>query len=132
MYIDDGGGAPSSKSIMNSMAEFARTAAAGGFEISEEGGGHLIKAIDDFQKWISDQSDLLGTLEQDRKLGTSNGAKVIGPFTQQVVRDDRGFITQLLALGDSLSQARDAIELAIKNYQKTEEATTANLRNTNA
>jgi hypothetical protein len=129
VYIDDGGGEPASKSIMESMAKFAKTAAEGGFEISKEGGDHLIKAIDDFQNWVDDQSEILRALEQDRRLGSSNGAKVIGPFMQQVVTDDQGFITQLRALRDSLKEARKGIELAVDAYTRTEQATHANLKN---
>jgi hypothetical protein len=129
VYIDDGGGEPASKSIMESMVNFAKTAAEGGFEISEKGGDHLLKAIDDFQNWINDQSHRIGLLEQERRLGASNGAKVIGPFVQRVASDDQGFITQLRALGDSLDKARDGIELAIKNYRATEQATSASLKN---
>lgn len=127
MYIDDGGGDPASNSIMDSMADFARTAAEGGFEITREGGDHLLKAIDGFQDWIDDRSEIIGMLEQDRKLGTSNGAKVIGPYTQQVAGDDQGFIPQLRALRDSLKEARRGIELAMDAYRRTEEATHANL-----
>jgi hypothetical protein len=126
VYID-GGGEPSGGSIMESMVNFARTAAEGGFEISEKGGQHLLKAIDDFQNWINDQSDRIWTLEQDRKLGCSNGAKVMGPFTQQVVCDDQGFLPQLRALRDSLNEARKGIELAMDAYRRTEEAAHANL-----
>jgi hypothetical protein len=129
VHIDDGGGEPASKSIMESMANFAKTAAEGGFEISNEGGTHLIKAIDDFQNWLDDRSEIIGVFEQERKLGTSNGAKVIGPYVQQVAGDDQGFITQLRALRDSLHKARDAIELAMENYRRTEEGTRANLKN---
>jgi hypothetical protein len=128
MYIDDGGGEPASKSIMESMVKFAKTAAEGGFEISKEGGDHLIKAIDGFQDWIDDRSELIGMLEQERKLGTSNGAKVIGPFAQQVAGDDQGFITQLRALRDSLKEARRGIELAMDAYRRTEEAGEAALK----
>jgi hypothetical protein len=127
--IDDGGGEPASKSIMESMVKFAKTAAEGGFEISKEGGAHLIEAIDGFQDWIDQNSHVIGLLEQERKLGTSNGAKVIGPYTQQVAADDQGFITQLRALRASLKEARRGIELAMAAYEKTESATHANLKN---
>lgn len=129
MYIDDGGGEPATRSIMDSMVDFAKTAAEGGFEITEEGGDHLLKAIDKFQNWLDDQSDRIYMLEQDRQLGGSNGAKVIGPYLQDVVIDDQGFIPQLRALRDSLKEARRGIELAMAAYRRTEEATHANLRN---
>lgn len=129
MYIDDGGGEPASKSIMDSMIEFARTAAEGGFEITQEGGNHLLTAIENFQNWIDDNSHIIALLEQDRQLGSSNGAKAMAPYVQQVAADEQGFITQLRALRESLKQARHAIELAMSNYRKTEEATHANLKN---
>jgi ribosomal protein L19E len=72
---------------------------------------------------------VIGAFEQERKLGTSNGAKVMGPYIQQVAGDDQGFITQLRALRDSLKEARRGIELAREAYLRTEEATRANLAN---
>jgi hypothetical protein len=128
VYIDNGGGEPAIGSIMDSMAMFVKVATEGGFEISRQGGDHLLDAIDRFQDWVSDQSHRLRALEQERRLGTSNGANVIGPFTQQVANDDQGFVTQLIALGESLDMARDAIELAMESYRRTEEANLKNFK----
>jgi hypothetical protein len=47
---------------MKSMVDFARTSAGGGFEINEEGGDRLLKAIDGFQNWIDDRSEMIGWL----------------------------------------------------------------------
>src|SRR5688500_9697386 len=113
---------------MASMVNFATIATQGGYEIREKGGDHILKAIDDFQAWIKDQPERIASPEQERRRGRSNGAKVIGPFTQQVASDDQGFIPQLRALRDSLKEARRGIELAVEAYRRTEEATQANLR----
>lgn len=131
MYLDDGGGGgtPPPKSIMDSMASFANTAASGGFELTERGGKDLIDVIEEFQGWISDQSEALTTLSQERKLGSSNGAKVMAPFAQQVATDEQGFITQLKALRESLNKAREGIEKAMENYRRTEDANKASLKN---
>jgi hypothetical protein len=122
MRIGDGGGGAPIQSIMDSMNNFARTAASGGFEVSEKGGNDLIKVIDDFQHWITVNSDKLGFLEQERKLGSSNGAKVMMPYVQNVATDGQGFVTQLRALRESLNKAREGINTAMANYRKTEEA----------
>jgi hypothetical protein len=127
MHLEESGGA--SQSIFGSMAAFAASAADGGFEVNEAGGERLIKAIDDFQAWIADQSTSIWYLAQERKLGASAGAQIIAPFVQQVATDEQGFITQLRALGEALVKAREGIELAMKNYRETEEAQAASLRN---
>jgi hypothetical protein len=116
------------QSIMDSMANFANTAAAGGFEVSDTGGEPLLKAIDGFQRWVDDHSDRITMLEQERKLGTSNAAQVMAPFVKEVVTDDQGFVTQLKALRDSLNKAREGIQKAMENYRQTEEANRANMK----
>jgi hypothetical protein len=123
MRIDDGGGSaePPAQSIMDSMNAFAQTAASGGFAVTDKGGKDLIQVIDDFQHWIDNQANLLTMLAQQRKLGTSNGAKVMAPYTLQVATDGQGFVTQLGALRDSLDKARQGIEKAMENYRKSDE-----------
>jgi hypothetical protein len=123
MYMDDGGGVGAPiQSIMDSMNAFAGAAASGGFEVSEKAGTDLLGAIDDFQHWITNNSDKLGLLEQQRRLGSSNGAKVMTPYVQQIASDEQGFITQLRALRESLNKAREGISKAMENYRRTEEA----------
>jgi hypothetical protein len=123
MYMDDGGGGGAPiQSIMDSMNAFAGVAAAGGIEVSETAGKDLIRVIEDFQHWISANSDKLGLLEQERKLGSSNGAKTMMPYVRNVASDSQGFITQLRALRDSLDKAREGINKAMENYRRTDEA----------
>jgi hypothetical protein len=120
---DDPGEAPAHpESIMESVTAFVQSAAQGGFEVSPQGGDAMIKAIDNFLQWVADQDATLYSLQQPRKLGTSNGAKVMGPFVHKVPSDEQGFVTQLVALRDSLIKAREGIVTAMENYRRTEEA----------
>jgi hypothetical protein len=129
MYMDDGGGVGAPiQSIMDSMNAFAGAAASGGFEVSEKAGTDLLGAIDDFQHWIDDRSDLMTILQQERKLGSSNGAKVMAPYTQHVAIDAQGFITQLRALRESLNKAREGINKAMENYRNTDQGNQASLK----
>jgi hypothetical protein len=129
MYIDDGGGGSAQiQSIMDSMNAFAGAAASGGFEVSEKAGNDLIGAINGFQEWLNERSDLLMYLEQERKLGASNGAKVMTPYVQQVATDGQGFITQLQALRESLNKAKEGIDKAMQNYRETDAAKQASMK----
>jgi hypothetical protein len=122
-YRGDGGGAATTgmQSIFDSMNSFAMTAAQGGIEVSAQGGKALLDAINAFQDWVDGQSVFIDMLGQQRKLGTSNGAKVMAPFVQQVATDGEGFATQLRALQLSLNKAKEGIETAMRNYQQTEQ-----------
>ncbi|TCO65282.1 hypothetical protein [Actinocrispum wychmicini] len=134
MLIADGGGgeAPQAipQTIFDSMNNFAKAAADGGFEVSAEGGDALIKAIERFQTWANGQSRYLFRLTQEPKLGTSNGAKVIAPFAVEVATDAQGFMTQLQALTQSLDKAKEGIEKAMANYRATDEASAAKANRT--
>ncbi|MBP2322383.1 hypothetical protein JOF56_002768 [Kibdelosporangium banguiense] len=126
MQIADGGGgaigSAIGQSIFDSMNSFANTAAAGGFEVSAEGGDAMIKAITGFQDWVNSEIRTVDRLAQERMLGTSNGAKVIAPFVRTVATDGQGFATQLKALAKSLEKAKEGIQKAMDNYRATEEA----------
>ncbi len=98
------------------------------FEVSPEDGEALIKVIGRFQSWIDEQAGTLTMLQQQRKLGTSSGAKVMTPFVQQVVGDEQGFITQPTALGDSLAKAKEGIVSVMDNYKRTEDAIADSLK----
>jgi hypothetical protein len=114
-------------SISKSMAKFASTAAAGGFEVSEEGGQALIDTITAFQRWATEQSDNTNLISQTPMLGASNGAEAMKPFAQQVALDAEGFTTQLQALLQSLEQAKEGIRTAMENYRNTDEASQSTL-----
>jgi hypothetical protein len=123
-----GGPAGAAASIGASMAKFASTAAAGGFEVSEEGGRALISTITAFQQFLLQNADKVDTISQEPQLGRSNGANEMKPFTQQVATDPQGFATQLKALRESLEQAKQGIIKAMENYRETDAANQAAIR----
>jgi hypothetical protein len=135
MQMADGGGGGAAigssigQSIFDSMNSFASTAAAGGFEVSSEGGKALLDAIENFQMWVDNQAARIDMIGQQRKLGTSNGAQVMAPYTQQVATDGEGYGTQLKALQISLNKAKEGIEKAMQNYAETEQANQAKSKN---
>lgn len=115
-------------SIGASMAKFASSAAAGGFEVSQEGGQAMIDTITAFQEWASGQQSQVMLISQEPLLGGSNGAREMAPFSQNVAVDGDGFATQLQALLKSLEQAKAGIRQAMENYRQTDEANQAAVR----
>ncbi|OLR90206.1 hypothetical protein [Actinokineospora bangkokensis] len=99
-----------------SVNAFAQSAAAGHFAVNETGGQALLSAIRRLAGWIEEQRASLVRLEQEPLLGGSNSAKVMRPYVQQVASDPQGFVTQLMALYDSLGKADKAICSAMANY----------------
>ncbi|WP_156758538.1 hypothetical protein [Actinokineospora pegani] len=126
MYIDEGKHAALGK-IGESMTQFAGAAAAGQFAVNEAGGQALIAAIDKLLDWLDMNQFKLRNLEQEPPLGSSNAAKVIKPYMASVATDHEGFLTQLRALGESLKQARQGIETAMRNYERTDSAEASKL-----
>jgi hypothetical protein len=128
---DDIHGVDLAQSLVADANKLVDLAASGEFAINDEGGKSLIDAIDAFLHWISDKSSHIRTLEQTRKLGSGKGAEIMTEFLPHVAADGQGFVTQLNALKESLLTAKQAIRAAMENYQKTDEAVQANLRNIN-
>lgn len=60
-------------------------------------------------------------------LGSSNAAQVMKPYVRQVASDTRGFITQLMAFGQTLRKAEDAIKRAMESYREAAEASASKL-----
>ncbi|WP_156754788.1 hypothetical protein [Actinokineospora pegani] len=120
MYIDEGE-FTSLGAIGASMDAFAASAAAGQFAVNQQGGDALLAAIRRMTDWIDSKRGPFGLLEQEPPLGSSNAAKVMKPYMQQVAVDHQGFLTQLYALYDSLVKAEQAIIKAMENYRQTDE-----------
>lgn len=123
-----GGPAGAVMSLGANMAQFVGTAAAGGFEVSPEGGQAMIDTITAFQEWAASKTDKVDLISQVPMLGSSYAAREVAPFVQQVAIDGQGFRTQFQALLQSLEQAKEGIRKAMENYQRTEEANQAALR----
>ncbi|ONI79453.1 hypothetical protein ALI144C_26985 [Actinosynnema sp. ALI-1.44] len=130
MYEDvdaSGQGAFGWDSIGASMDQFAGLAASGAFEVSKSGGDALLGAIRTMREWANQQQNSLAFLAQQMPLGSTNAAKVIAPYAQQVAIDERGFLTQLAQFHESLAKAEEAINKAMANYEATEQANQAAL-----
>ncbi|PPK61343.1 hypothetical protein V5P93_006438 [Actinokineospora auranticolor] len=118
MYVDKPHvGGPAGAGI----ADLVAAANSGGFTVSETGGQALLTAIRNLIDWIDGQQDTFGKLSQTPKLGLSNNAEIMKPFMVQVATDDRGFVTQLLKLRASLTDAQSAITTAMANYAGTDQ-----------
>lgn len=113
--------------IGDSMAQFANMAIDGGFEVNETGGEALLTAIRTMKDWANTEALNLRDLAQEMPLGTSNAAKVMKPYIQQVATDEQGFLTQLALFQQSLANAERGIRTAMANYQATEGAKAAEL-----
>jgi hypothetical protein len=132
MYDDLGGSAQSDigwadigKSISGigaSMGAFAGIAAGGGFEVNETGGQALLNALNSMRQWVTEQQGALVDIAQRLPLGSSDTAKVIAPYAQQVATDNQGFLTQLQEFATSLDNAIKGIQTAMANYKATEES----------
>ncbi|WP_424189912.1 hypothetical protein ACOBQX_14170 [Actinokineospora sp. G85] len=111
--------------LNDSMAQFVNAAATGQFAVNDHGGQALIAAIDQLQDWLTDNLARLQFLEQEPPLGSSHAAEVMKPFMANVANDHQGFLTQLRALSKNLAEAREAIEIAMRNYQHTDDGIAA-------
>ncbi|GAA2984232.1 hypothetical protein LV75_005477 [Actinokineospora diospyrosa] len=103
------------------MAAFAALAAQGSFTVNPHGGQALLKPIRDLVAWIDRERRVFDRLRQVPMLGSSNNAEVMKPFMQKVAGDEAGFITQLLALRESLIVAEQAVTEAMAHYQEADD-----------
>lgn len=123
MYMDTGGGITSAEfgAIGTSMKAFAMNAAAGTFAVNETGGQALLNAIREMRDWIDEQQFNLQDLAREPQLGGSHGANTMRTFVPQVASDSQGFLTMLLKFRESLSDAEQGINDAMRNYQAMDE-----------
>ncbi|CRK59620.1 hypothetical protein [Alloactinosynnema sp. L-07] len=123
MYVDDAGGA----AIGESVSKFLSAAKSGGFAVNETGGQALLDACRGLRDWIDEQQVELQQLARQPMLGSSVAAEVMKPHIEAVATDDRGLITQLLALRHSLAEAEEAIRTAMSNYRNTDQSGASSL-----
>jgi hypothetical protein len=125
MVIDPGGAAAAGAgaaaaagaAIGASMKSLAKAAASGQFAISESGGEALLATIREMKDWVRDRRVDLEELRQAPPLGRSHGADTMRQYVPQVASDDQGFLTMLLKFRDSLDDAEQGINDAIRNYK---------------
>lgn len=130
MYLDEGGGAAgqAGSSLWNSVQQFTRLAADGGFAVSPTGGQPMLDVLDRFIREMDDQEDKLQFISREPPLGRLEGGKVMAPFMVQVATDENGFVTRFRELRPILIKAREGIAKAMANYEETEAENEAKLR----
>jgi hypothetical protein len=123
MLEADGGGGG-----LPSMATLVDAAAQGTFAVNETGGQALLSAIRELAKVVDGNLADLNTVSRSLPLGSSNGAKLMKPYMQDVQTDDQGFFTRLKEFRNSLVDAEAAIVAAMKNYDNMEHGIGGNFR----
>jgi hypothetical protein len=98
------------------FAELNHAAAEGSFAINETGGKALLQAIREMKDWVDENRGDLGELADQPKLGGSHGAQVMKQVVPQVASDGQGFLTMLMKFRESLDEAEQGINTAMKNY----------------
>jgi hypothetical protein len=113
--LDAGGGGG-----LPSMASLKDAAMSGAFTVNETGGQALLTAVRDMAAWVDDNLADYKTTYRGLPLGTSNGAKLMKPYMDEVFTDDQGFFTRLREFRASLVDVEAAIVEAMKQYKGTE------------
>ncbi|PPK67566.1 hypothetical protein V5P93_005407 [Actinokineospora auranticolor] len=116
MFASEPGG------MVEGVAMLRSAATDGGFAVNETGGQALLTAIQNMLDWIDGQQYNFQLLSREPQLGSTNAAAIMKPFMVSVATDERGFVTQVMALRDSLEEAKAAIKDAMKNYHSADAA----------
>ncbi len=95
----------------------------GGFAVSESAYQKLIAACDAFEQGYARQGSRLGQLVNQVDMGSSDYAVKVSAFNVKVANgDDQALIPNLELMADGIRQAREALEIARKNYRATEDS----------
>lgn len=108
-----------SAQIQSSAKSFA-AAAGSGFHIEPQAAATLINACRDALDSLNKLGTDLGQVSQTPQLGTTPGAKVIAPFTQNAATDPRGIMPAITNLKQTLHDMIQAYQKASTNYAETE------------
>ena len=95
----------------------------GGFAISESAYQRLLAACDAFEQGYAEQALKVAFLGKQALMGGSDYAGKVAAFNVTVAAaDHQSLIPNLELMADGIQQAREALEIARKNYQATEDA----------
>jgi hypothetical protein len=103
------------------FAELNHAAAEGSFAINETGGKALLQAIREMKDWVDENRVDLRRLADQPPLGGSHGASAMKQFVPQVATDGQGFLTMLMKFRESLDEAENGINIAMRNYQSMDQ-----------
>lgn len=108
-------------SFMRAAEGIAGAVAEGKLAITKEGGEALIQALDEYQQWYTSRANILQIAAQAPKLGSSNAAKVVSPYMEQVGTDAHGYVTQMTKLAQAVDKFKESIHQAMAAYGKTDQ-----------
>lgn len=105
--------------IQTSAKNFAASAGQG-FHIEPEAAATLINACRDSLNQLESLEFHLLQVSQAPQLGTSPGASVVAPFTQQTATDNQGIQQAITNLKTTLQDMIQGYQKASTNYAETE------------
>ncbi|WP_245554593.1 hypothetical protein [Actinosynnema mirum] len=115
------------KSMTANMASLKQSAASGGFAITESGANAYIQAIDNALDSLGDVMGRTQVLSQATPLGTSPDGIAMSKYNVENATGGAGTIGVIPALQEltkALTEAREAMEQAKRNYQNVDAAHT--------
>lgn len=117
--VDDAG----ANRINEGGQQLKALAQGGGFAISEAAYQRLLAVCNAFEQSYQDQLRKVYTLATPALMGGSNYAGQVAAFNVTVAAaDHQSLIPNLELMADGIKQAREALEIARKNYHATEDA----------
>ncbi|MFF5095059.1 MULTISPECIES: hypothetical protein [Actinosynnema] len=112
------------KSMTANMTSLKQSAASGGFAITESGADAYIQAIDNALTSLADTMFTTQTLAQETQLGTSPDGIAMSRYNLESANGGPGTVGIIPALRElitALTEAREAMEQAKRNYQEVDE-----------
>jgi bacterioferritin (cytochrome b1) len=127
---DNAGGMTESE--VNAFAEGAKglrtMAESGGWAISEEGGTHFKKAVEEAQKSISMLTSRVMNLSEMPRLGNDDYARRVSQHMHEALdSDNRSLLPVFREFQQGLDDLREAIDMARKNFDESDAVTAQNL-----
>lgn len=110
---------------VNSSTALKTAATSGEFAVDPTGGQAYVDAYNTCLSKLPAIATKIKTIVSEYKLGTSPGAKLVGPWNLQVAQELETAFNQLETV---YSNARDAYSAAMRNYHENEESVTFALR----
>lgn len=110
--------------MANEGQKMLASAQGGGFHLEPDAADTLIKSVQHSLQILEGTDDHLNVIRQAPKLGETPGAKVVGPFTQQVATGGSagaGMVDVIGSLRSTLKQMEQAYKIAKQNYQEADQ-----------
>lgn len=109
-------------------AALKASAKSGGFTVSPEAFQNMQKVLGDIQMRLESQQQNMSTLTQEPRLGSHPYGQQAARHDQQSATGDRGAQVTVRQFLEVLRESREALQLAAKNYQATEDDQSATFK----